>query len=404
MRVMAFNKAVDPVAVGTDDDWHLVDDARILNHQLVVPPTALDLYDFHVFIFDTALLGSGGNPTKDLTGQLEEMVRAGCVVICFIHGQTTLSWLSTKLKTRGGAGTETEIVVPNDSSMGSILARYHKEMSYGAQLDGWEPMVRAPNGYAVAAAAAHGEGWLLALPHFDRRELVVRDILQQFIPEAAPRIVERTGGAPIAEDTPMWVDAVNVPGTGQMKNEIDEMTTRIAELEEERATKIEVWKGIDRFRELLWAKGETWLEPLVKDALELLGVSAEPDRPIDLVHRFESDRELWIEVEGTKGCTQVGKGGQLLRYMANDPERAAKANGAIIGNPFRLEPPDGRPPASSQEEEFSKPLRDLATKQGWTLLTTRELFSLLCRHLSGDNRAAAELREKLQLPPVGAAD
>jgi len=52
--------------------------------------------------------------------------------------------------------------------------------------------------------------------------------------------------------------------------------------------------------------------------------------------------------------------------------------GAIIGNPYCKEDPDKRPPAGAQVGLFTDPLISTAKGQGWPLVTTRQLFDLVC--------------------------
>jgi hypothetical protein len=183
----------------------------------------------------------------------------------------------------------------------------------------------------------------------------------------------------------------------RITQQVDEISQRIDSLEEERQELFKKFESLDRFRELLWATGQNWLEPLVQDALGILGIPCERETPKDLVHRYD-DRELWIEIEGSEGPIKVAKAGQLFNYLGAEPEKADKVDCAIIGNPFRLAVPDGRPPPNAQEDLFSTPLRRVAEKQGWPLITTTQLFNLLKRHLDGDAGASIEMRTFLKLP------
>lgn len=400
MRILVFNSAVDPVAVGTDDDWFVAPDAELFRDGLYISGNAPDLYDYHVFIANANALQRSPRPEKkkNVTEQLHEMIAAGCVLICFIDAPADLGWLPRKLETRGGAGAEISII--EDTPLSEILSKHVRQMTYGTQLDGWGQYAAATNKHSVAVGTDHGSGGVLVLPTFQRPHLVVRDILRTFIPQYAPSLVARLAHAPIKEDIPDWVSDFPIPSASVLEKEIEELDVEQGKLEQTITDKKREWEKVDRFRGLLWAYGENWLEPLVRDALALLGVPGEPERPIDFVHRFGEDQELWAEIGGTEGCTQVAKGSQLLRYMADEPDRAPNVTGAIISNPYRLENPNNRPPAGSQEGLYSNPLVNLAGKQNWSLVTTTAIFDLVCQHLDGDEQAAQKIRELLQLPPL----
>jgi hypothetical protein len=69
--------------------------------------------------------------------------------------------------------------------------------------------------------------------------------------------------------------------------------------------------------------------------------------------------------------------------------------GAIIGNPWRLEPLDNRPP--KDRHLFAPELLSYAKINNWPVLTTAELYDILERHLDGDEKAKVELAERLDV-------
>jgi hypothetical protein len=400
MRIVVFNAAIDPERVDPGHDWRHVHGAWTDGKNLFVPTNTPDLYDDDSFVVDGAKLtrnpGEGG--IRPIQEQIDEMVRSGGCLIVFA-GNGALGWLPVALPDRGGSGTEISVIL--DTPLTTLFTRYQAEARYQTQFEnapGWQFAARALNNSPVGAFLRHGHGAILILPTFKRPNLVVRDILRDIVPDVCIELIQRVAIRPVAEDKPQWLDAIELPAADKAKGELNELAERIAALELEQEGKLRAWQEIDRFRDLLWATGERWLEPIVQEALSILGVSTGPERPIDLVHHCETGEELWIEVEGSKNSIQVDKGGQLLTYMGREPERAARVRGIIIGNPYRLEHPDNRPPAGNQDGLFTRPLVDLAGKQGWVLMTTVELFELARAHLSGDGSAASELRNKFGLP------
>lgn len=148
---------------------------------------------------------------------------------------------------------------------------------------------------------------------------------------------------------------------------------------------------LQRWGDLLWQTGEEVLEERVREALRLMGLNAQKKYGVDVVVE-DVQGTLYAEVEGTTKSVRVDKSRKLLEDIsgADDP---ASVRGAIIGNPFRLEQPNDRP--VGQRKFFVREVEVAAKKFGWVLITTRELFDLVCRHLAGDNSAARELRNRL---------
>jgi hypothetical protein len=235
----------------------------------------------------------------------------------------------------------------------------------------------------------------MILPRVRRPDRLVAQLFKTVIPQIIPERGARREAA--AEEPPGWLPKIEVPGAPALEGEITSIDQKLAELQEQRDRKAAELARLTEYRGLLWYKGKEHLEPLVRLALDLLGVPCQKEEPRDLVYRGNGG-PLYIEVEGSDNSIEVNKGRQLLGYIADsEDDDPASIKGAIIGNPFRQHPADQRPPEN--RPLFSPQLQRLAAKQGWPLITTKELFDLVCRHQTGDKQAAAELRQKLGLPP-----
>lgn len=400
MRIVLLNDAVDPKKVSLSADWKRLNVWE--SNQNIYTADESDLWDYDVFIANANKLAvpTGDPKGRGITAQINEIVGAGGCLIVFAH-HSHMNW--SPLSLSGGPATGEIVQVEQGTTISDVLQRYKDEMKFHTRLPeakDWTTAARAKAGYPVALFRRYNNGAIIVLPDFKRPDVVVRDLLEQVVPKVAP-LTHADKPRRADEPPPEWLDEYTVEGVKVLAREISALAKSIEQQQEAMASLEAKRVEAARYSDLLWAFGETWLEPVVRDALTLLGVPCEPDRPKDLVHRFGDGQELWMEVEGTTGPIKVDKGSQLLRYMTEEIERHEQIHGAIIGNPYRLEPPNARPPAGAQAGLFSPPLVSLAKKQRWPLITTTELFRLVQRHFKGEQpEAAAAVRRLLRLPPA----
>lgn len=402
MRILSIGYAVGLHKSKTGQEWDVARKPNVVEHALYATGST-GVYDSDFFVVDCVNISHADELDIEeeefaIQGQIAERIRTGAPLICFA-ASGKMDWLPVRVETESAGGAEIDIAP--DTPFTSILRRLRRTIRYETTLRvGPDHMVLATNKarLPIAAAVPHGGGLIILLPRFEKPN----EIVDVIITEVIPRLVSSPDEAP-DEGAPGWIEQLRIRPLEDLRARVEKIDQDMAEMAARREELAGHAREIERYYDLLWQKGRDRLEPAVRMSLGLLGIEAQSREPVDLVHEF-GDEVLLIEIEGTEGVVQVAKGAQLLRYVSNYLERypPKKVHGAIIGNPYRLEPTDDRPPKGKEQRLFSKPLADLAEQQKWPLVTTVEIFDLVRRHLEGDSSACAELHERLRLPAPSA--
>jgi hypothetical protein len=184
---------------------------------------------------------------------------------------------------------------------------------------------------------------------------------------------------------PNWVKDILVPGEQEIINCIVGVDGQISSLEKEREAKLSEKRELERWKYLLYKKGKHHLEPVVRDALKLIGCDVEPQPDKDSNGLVVSDHgTALIEVGGSKGTIRIEKLGELTTNMGNFmSEKKKPVKGILIGNPFCELDLDDRPPKRSQKPLFAKELLEGAQRQGITVLLSTDLYQVVISILSG---------------------
>ena len=100
------------------------------------------------------------------------------------------------------------------------------------------------------------------------------------------------------EPAPAWTDSVSFPGAEAYEQAVQEASSRLEAANEAYSEARTRLNEVARYRSLLWQEGAYGLEPVVRDAFQLLGfvVTADPDTPAVLT---ADDRMAFLEVEGS---------------------------------------------------------------------------------------------------------
>ena len=396
MRVAVINASIDGEKAFPGAEIHSILSAFLYQGTLRAT-IDFDLYDLDLFVVDMAKVpkeGSAGEGSRLINDQISERVNAGGGIICFAAENKPVDWLPIAFELYSGSGKRVKF--EDVKTFKPLFEKYEKDITWSTQFQdsgNWTALLRSLANRPVAGLALP-RGMVLVLPEIRRKEAFLRDLFDKVIPEVAPGLLVSRPTEP-TEPPPDWLDEFPIARAKTLRNEVEDIDSQIAQLREARDAKDSEAAEVEQYQGLLWLQGETQLEPIVEAALNLLSIEAHPRRPVDLVYE-DADGPLYIEVEGTKNSIELWKGNQLLGYIANADDPAS-VRGAIIGNPFRLEHPSQRPPAS--RVLFVIQLENLAKKQQWGLMTTVELFGYVRRHLDGDESAAPELRKRLGLRP-----
>ncbi len=399
MRILSIGYAVGLHKSKSGQEWDVARKPNV-NESKLNATGSTRVYDSDFFVVDCVNIPLADEleweeeEEYEIQGQIAERIRTGAPLICFA-ADGKMGWLPVRVETESAGGTEIDIAA--DTPFTSILSRLRRTIRYETTLrvgPGHTVLATNKARLPVAAAVPHDDGLIILLPYFEKQNEIIDAIITEVIPSLGSSRVEAHG-----EVAPKWIEQFPIKPLEELRSKVDRIDRDMAKIVTRREKLVGNVRGLEQYYDLLWQKGRDRLEAAVRIALGLLGIEAQPQEPVDLLHEF-GDEVLLVEIEGTEGVVQVAKGAQLLRYVSNYLERypPKKVHGAIIGNPYRLEPPDNRPPKGKEQRLFSKPLADLAEQQQWRLITTVEIFALVKRHLEGDSSARAELREKLRLP------
>lgn len=392
MRVIVFNGAVSTDVRAPGEQWFTL--SAVENKGTLYSASIFSAADNDVFIID-----AGNIPQVETTEGLRlvsqaivERVAAGGCLICFA-AQPMPPWLPVTFPARGYSG-EIVTAVEGLGSVTDLIANHVHEISYKTQFERpgeWQAIALAGNGYPVAGMA-RSAGVTLVLPEFKRPSAAIREVLDTVVPEILPALIDRARQT-ATDPPPDWATEFPVARADALAQQIERVDEEIMQLQTERESAELERQEFLSYQGLLWLGGRP-LEAIVQKALNLLGIPAEPKPPVDLACPLDDGGELYIEIEGTTGPVQVRKGRQLINYIL-EVDTGPEPKGAIIGNPYHQEHPNNRPPEAVPGGLFSPQIASFAAKQGWKLVTTKELFEWVCRHLDGDVRATAEARRAL---------
>ena len=220
-----------------------------------------------------------------------------------------------------------------------------------------------------------GEGTLVFLPY--PPFAVDSDKLVSTLARCAKPILTRDMRTP----APDWTADFLVPGEaelfqriGSVQQNIDELQQGKEELESERQELLD-------YQGLIYEQG-TPLETVVKQALQLLGFSAEPYQNDDIDHDVllrAAEGVAVAEVEGKdNNAVNIEKLDQLGRVedeYRNEHDGDYPDAALLIGNAYRLTHPDDR------KDPFTDKALKTAKRKNFGLLTTVDLFKATVRVL-----------------------
>jgi hypothetical protein len=213
-------------------------------------------------------------------------------------------------------------------------------------------------------------------PHRSRESEAFRILVEYFGPDFAE---------PEPEPTPEWAASVvsAMPGIQRIEEQTAQVLRQIDDLEKDADVLNVKKREIEKWAELLWLDGIA-LQRRVRDALDFLGFQTEMREPTghseDLVASHGTDRFL-IEVTGATGSIKIEKARELVQWIL-DSESPGQVRGMLIGNAFRTEPPQNRPPTANHKL-FTNEVEGLAERFDFALLDVRELYRAVVAKLEG---------------------
>ncbi len=186
------------------------------------------------------------------------------------------------------------------------------------------------------------------------------------------------------EHEPPWVHQYEVQELQlqEKERELKKIERAIADLKTQRDSILAEKDNVAKWSDLLTKQGKL-LEVRLKEAFELLGaerVIHEPNGAYgpDLVIEHYGEG-LTIEVVGTKGVVTLESARELLHWLADAPP---EHKGVLIANAFRNLDPKERP--LEKEALLAQEALSLAEKRAFAVITTEDIFELVCKKLLGD--------------------
>jgi hypothetical protein len=291
---------------------------------------------------------------------------------------------------RASSGTTIEYINPTHP----FSVYLNTKPAWSAYVDtndckGWRILASAFGTHAISLEKRVELGHVILLP--SGYSVGKGEMLQQCI-EALLQTHEST-------TPPNWVKDYLVPGEQEIVNRIAGIDAQIGSLEKEREAKLNQRLELERWKYLLYEKGKHNLEPVVRNALRLIGYDVEPQPDKDSDGLIVSDRgTALIEVVGSKGTIRIEKLGELTTNMGNFISRNKEpVKGILVGNPFCECALDDRPPKGSQKPFFAKELLESAQQQSIAVLLSTDLYQFVAGILDGKitTEAKQSIRQRI---------
>jgi hypothetical protein len=142
-----------------------------------------------------------------------------------------------------------------------------------------------------------------------------------------------------------------------------------------------------RYQALLWQEGALGLEPVVIDALRLIGFDVYDQKPEEIEIKF-GDTSALVEVDASDGAVGMAAHYRLRQRIERAIERRGVApRGLIFINGQRLIAPEQR------DEQASDALRVAAETMRYCIAPTTLLFEAVRAALAGDDDTVARSRQ-----------
>lgn len=274
-----------------------------------------------------------------------------------------------------GFGTQV-VLTDSSSAVAPFIDGYERWFHYRAYFAEHMPtfaasgrvFARSIGGAAIGVRFSIGRGQVIFLPAmFD-------------VPAGDPRFnlattllscLTQSVHAAAEEEAPEWAASVSFPGGAPLEAALEQAAQQLEEVQQRYENAKTQLDQVVRYRRLLWQSGRYGLEPVVRDAFQLLGfsVTLDPDTPAVM----DADgRTAFLEVEGAREAVVEWPYFRLQKRLEKDllATRQPK-KGVIVVNGNRLMPPSERGPS------YSDALRIAAENYRYALLTSEALSELV---------------------------
>lgn len=388
-------------------------------HDLITPLTIFhdsrSASDFHAFVYRPGEhLVTPGVSSLDIIRRQTELrdllQKKGGIIILLMQPQAAADVLLDraapnvgqlmKSLVRDGAGSQFRTISSAQGVSGGYFQILKGTLHFTAHLEASESQITGTGGtifavnsvgHPIAVEFLVGEGRICVLPP-------PNNIPADRMGAAIVKVITAHFNRTTQIDAPAWAGDITVPGA----NVHDEQIAELKKCSDELAAQIDSLK-VDREAllghvRLLFSYGKGVLEPAVRSALRLLGLTVpEPEAyqgewDVEAIEE-QSGRTALGEVEGSEGLIDVDKYRQLLDYVEAEALEGRDHKGILIGNGFRLLAPS----APERQTQFSEHAQRGAARNHFCLVPTTELFKAVCAVLEfpEDETLKATIRESL---------
>ena len=350
-------------------------------------------------------------------GEIERLLARGGLVICFTHpdvvhprvsgftGCHRYYWLPAPLDRDYGpkylqpatgkhvAATDYENPFADFLDLMRDKVLYRAVVAEGAAGLGESARVigRSPGGAPIAAELEVGGGRVVFLPalppalsHADRTK-------------AAASLVRAVRNSLLLDadgDPPDWVEDHLLPDLAEAKERADSAEARLEEIELELTEARNTYRGIDRYRRLLWQEGKFGLDLPVRDILTKLGFAniAKVDDPPSFNFQGEP---IFVEIEGSSGSVGMNPHYRLRQRLEQRiADSGKRTRGLIVVNGQReLDP-------SERSQPIEESLRVAAESMRYGIVDSVQLFNAFRDQMEGKGDAKAFCRQLVETEGV----
>lgn len=329
------------------------------------------------------------------------------VIICFAHPLTqhdagrgerygTYDWLRGTPPLVAGEGSSAHVVDAQHPLAPFLLAQA-ANVAYRAHIDvaatpGARVIAQSYGGAAIAAEFPLPRGRLVLLPAL---RAVPAGEARYAMSEALQAGIRRMLGTVAEGREPYWLASHEIPGLGERaqatataRAAADAATSALRDAEAHEQV-------LAKYRALLWQEGVAGLEPVVRDALRLIGFHVYDQNTDEVELRASTSgrgdgASIMLEIDASDAAAGMAAHYRLRqRIEAAIQKRGAAPRGLIIVNGYRLKPPAERP------LQASDPLRLAAETMRYCIAPATALFDAVVAQLGGEADAIAAFHRTL---------
>lgn len=188
---------------------------------------------------------------------------------------------------------------------------------------------------------------------------------------------------------PPWAAKYTLPGLDALTDELQAARTTAEQAQRKLDETQAAHDELARYRALLWQEGALGLEPLVVDALKLLGFTVYDANPDEIEIR-SGDTSALVEIDASDGEVGLAAHYRLRQRIERAIERRdAAPRGVIVINGHRHKPPAERPRQSSDALQLA------AETMRYCIVTTAALFDAVRAHMSGEHANGDAFRDAI---------